>query len=50
MSGTQDPRQTHRFKVELLERLVALVSPPRIRRHRYFEVVARAAASGKYPR
>jgi hypothetical protein len=33
--------------LELLDRLAALVPPPRVHRHRYFGVLARTAASGQ---
>ena len=35
--------------LELLDRLAALVPPPRIHRHRYFGALARTAANGKFP-
>jgi hypothetical protein len=35
--------------LELLDRIAALVPPPRIHRHRYFGVLARTAAYGKFP-
>jgi hypothetical protein len=36
--------------LELIERIAALVPPPRIHRHHYFGVLARTAAHGKFPR
>jgi hypothetical protein len=36
--------------LELLDRLAALVPPPRIHRHRYFGVPARTAAAGQFSR
>ena len=38
------------FPLGLLDRLAALVPPPRIHRQRYFAVLARTAAHGKLPR
>ena len=35
--------------LDLLDRLAALVPPPRIHHHRYFGVLARTAAHGKFP-
>ena len=35
--------------VELIDRIAALVPPPRIHRHRYFRVLARTAAYRKFP-
>ena len=34
--------------LELLDRLAALVPPPSVHRHRYFGVLARTAAHGKF--
>ena len=36
--------------LELIERIAALVPPPRIHRHRYFGVLARTAAHRNFPR
>jgi hypothetical protein len=36
--------------LELLDRLAALVPPPRLHRHRYFGVLVRMAAHWKFPR
>jgi hypothetical protein len=47
LSGRYDMLLT---PLELLDRLAALVPPPRIHRHRYFGVLARTAAPGKFPR
>ena len=35
--------------LELLDRIAALVPPPRIHHHRYFGALARTAAYGKFP-
>jgi hypothetical protein len=45
-SGATAPRLT---PLELLERLAPLVPPPRVHRHRYYGVLARTAAHGKFP-
>jgi len=37
-------------RLQLLDRLAALVPPPRINRHRHFAVLVRTAAQGKFPR
>jgi hypothetical protein len=36
--------------LQFLDRLAALVPPPRVQRHRYFGVLARMAAHGKFQR
>jgi len=36
--------------LKLIDGRAALVSPPRFHRERYFAVLARAAAHGKFPR
>jgi hypothetical protein len=36
--------------LQLVDRLAAPVPPPRIHRHRYFGVLARTSAHGKFPR